>query len=109
MGLLVSTVFLKLTFYLYCAISPCDEWQLKSSLMLLLVVLGICCCKGFCLVVGKRGCSLAGVHRLHSRASLAGQAWALGVWASIVVAHGLRSCSTGLVAPQHVGVFLDQD
>ena len=59
---------------------------------------------------GERGLLFVAVRRLLiAVASLRCGAWALGVRASVVVAHGLSSCGsralerTGLVAPQHVG------
>ena len=58
-----------------------------------MAVLGLCCCTGFSLIV------LRGVYSLVVQASLRSgfsccRAWASGVRASIVAAHGLGSCDS---------------
>ena len=60
------------------------------------------CCSNFSLVAKSRGSSLVLVHRLLVVVtSLVEEHRLEGVWASVVVAHGL-SC------PEALGIFLDQ-
>ena len=63
---------------------------------LFLAVLGLCCCMRAFSSCGEWGLLSVAVHRLLSHCggfSCCG-AWALGMRASVVVAHGLSSCGT---------------
>ena len=89
--LLVSSVkhdmFLNIYFYLF------------------LPVLGLCCCaQAFSSCVRQVGATLhCGVWSSHFGDLSPCRAQALGPWALVVVAHGLRSCvAQSLVALQHV-------
>ena len=79
--------------------------------LFILVVLGLCCFVDFSLTVASGGYSLAVVHGLHiAVASPAVEPKFWGMWASVVVAHGLNSCGIpGLVAPWHVGSSQTRD
>ena len=88
---------------------------------LFLAVLGLCCCIGFSLFVVSRDYPLAAVHRLLiAVASLIVEHSFWGMGASVSVAHGLRSCGSGLQStgsidmahrfhrPAACGIFPDQ-
>ena len=63
---------------------------------LFLAVLSLCCCTGFALVVWVGLLSSAGAQASHCSGLFCG-AWVLGAWASVLVAHGLRICSSWAV------------
>ena len=84
---------------------------------LFLAVLGLRCCTRAFSSCGERGATLRwGAQASHCSGFSWCGAWALGVRASVVVAHGFSSCGlralepqaqqlwcTGLVAPRHLG------
>ena len=59
-----------------------------------MAVLGLWCCVSFSVVAVRRGCSLVAVCRFHCCGFSCCRARALGVWASVVVARVLSSCSS---------------
>ena len=63
-----------------------------------LAVLGICCCKGFPLVVVSRGYSSCGAQISYYRSFFCCRAQALGMWASIAVVPRLQSTGSIVVA-----------
>ena len=66
---------------------------------LFLAGLGLCCFEGFSLVPASRGHSLVVVHGLLIEvASLVAEDGLQDTWASVVVACGLSSCHSWLVA-----------
>ena len=48
--------------------------------------------RGLSLVAASGGCSLLRVRASHCGGFSCCRAWALGAWASVIVAHGLSSC-----------------
>ena len=80
---------------------------------LFLAALGLrCCVRAFC-SCSEWGPLLIAVHRLLIAVASCCRAWALGTWASVVVARGLQSTASAAVAHWHscsraCGIFLDQ-
>ena len=65
----------------------------KIIFIYLLSVLGLCCSKGFSLLVASQGYSLVAVHELITTVpSLVMEHRLYDTWASVVAAHGLCSC-----------------
>ena len=65
----------------------------KLFIYLFLAALGLHCCAQAFSSCGERGLLFVAMSRLLiAVASLVGGAWALGMWASVVVAYGLSSC-----------------
>lgn len=56
-----------------------------------MAVLGLHCCPGFFLAIASGGYSSCGVQASHCGGFSCCRAWALGAWASVVVARGLSS------------------
>ena len=73
--------------------SPCFCFFLSYFIYLFLAVLGLHCCARAFSGCGERGLLFVAVRGLLvAVASLVAEHGALGMWASVVVAHGLSSC-----------------
>ena len=87
---------------------------LKNIYYLFLFGLGLRCCEGFSLVVASEGLlSSCGAQASHCSGPSCCAAWALGMWASVVVAPGLWSTGSvavalGLSCPGACEIFPDQ-
>ena len=86
-----------------------------------MAALGLCCCARAFSSCGERGLLYCGVQISHCGGFSCCRARALGVWASVVVAHGLSSCGSwaleaqtsvavahGLSCSAVCGIFPDQ-
>ena len=95
--------------------------KLTVLFIYLLAVLDLHCCVGFSLVGVSGGLSSCSAWASQFRGFSCCRAQALGTWAIAVAARGLNICGSqalehrlsgcgvwALVAPQHVGTFLDQ-
>ena len=83
-----------LYFYYFNSIFQRAEFFLKFIFIYLFLAALGCCSQAFS-SCGERGLLFIVVHGLLIVvASLCYRAWALGVWASVVVARGLSSCGT---------------